>query len=178
MFNFVPGDLEATRKFLAAQPSKNNSFILLNGEYLLTPEDRKFFTCGIHYVSAMACLSKDRNYGFSFGMFSLPENEEFRGLEEVVRGVDVPAGYELVRVDTSKDRPDKSTAIVAHYGPKKPVSIDNVLAFEFHMQSFCNYAAQVLEAAINSRVEWRVPRKDFYFLVGKLSIWNPDSKEK
>jgi len=180
MFTFVPGDLEASRRFLAAQQSKGKEppFYLLKNQDLLDPEDRRFFTCAIHYLMALVGLGEDRTYDFSFNMYSLPNNDELRGIDEVVSGIEIPKGYEAEVMPSKKPRSDGSLAITTTYCPAKPVSIDNALAFQFHMESFCDYAARALEAAVESRVEWRVPDKQFYFLAGQLPRFDPDRKEQ
>ena len=181
MFNFIPGDLEATRRYLAAQQPKGKEpliFFLLKEQDLLTPEDRRFFTCAIQYVVAVVGIDNDRTYDFSFNMYSLPDNDELRGIDEVVRGVETSSAYEANVMPSIKPRSDNSLAISTYYGPKKPVSIDNAVAFQFHMESFCDYAARTLEAAVESRVEWRVPSKQFYFLAGQLPPFVSDGHKK
>jgi len=96
----------------------------------------------------------------------------------VVRGIEIAKGYEAEVLPSKKPRTDGSLAITTTYSPVKLVSIDNALAFQFHMESFCNYAASALEAAVESRVEWRVPDTQFYFLAGQLPRFDPDSKKK
>lgn len=181
MFTFVPGDLEATRRFLAAQQPKGEKpsiFFLLKSQDLLAPEDRRFYTCAIHYMVAAVALNKDRTYEFTFSMYSLPSNDELRGIDEVVRGIEISPAYKAEVTPSIKPRSDNSVAISTFYAPKKPVSIDNAAAFPFHMDSFCDYAARALEAAVESRVEWRVPGTQFYFLAGLLPPFVPNDGKK
>jgi len=181
MFTFVPGDLEATRRFLAAQQPKGEHpsvFCLLKSQDLLSPEDRRFFTCAIQYMVAAVALNKDRTYEFTFNMYSLPNNDELRGIDEVVRGIELSPAYKAEVKPSMKPRSDNSMAISTFYAPKRLVSIDNAAAFPFHMDSFCDYAARALEAAVESRVEWRVPGAQFYFLAGQLPLFEPSGGKK
>jgi hypothetical protein len=178
MFTFVPGDIEATRRYLAALGKKDaGGYLLMKWQEILNAEDRRIFTCDLHEVAALVAIDEKRHYEFSIHIFGLPGTADgLKGLDEVVRAVEVPPAYHTEVNLPRKPRSDGSFAVTAAFHPKKSISIDDALAFEFHTQAFCDYSGRALTELIESRVEWRVPEKQFYFLSGQLPVFDPNSR--
>ncbi len=175
-----PSDIEATRRFLAAQQLKDTMlFYLLKETPLLEPEDRRFFTCGIHEVSAVIALDDNKNYGFSLNMLGAPgEIDEIRDLEKVILAESVSNNYEASAHTALPKKASDRMVVTAVYGPKAKVYVHNELAFQFHLESFCDYSARVLTSAIESRVDWRVPARNYILQCGQLERAEDLSKKK
>ena len=178
--SFSLSDIEASRRFLAARPLKaTESYFLLKEEELLAPEDRQFFTCAIHAVSALIAVNEGREYLFSLNILGLPgDTDGIAGLEKVLKGVEVAKGYE-VNLHSGKPTSERGSYVVtALYGPQAKIIIDNALAFQLHAESFCEYSGRALDEAIGSNYEWRVPAKNFIFQSGQLQPFDPKKDKK
>jgi len=177
---FSPSDIEATRRFLAAQQVKETMlFYLLKETPLLEPEDRRFFTCGIHEVSAVVALDRQKDYGFSLNLIGAPgEPTDIRGLENLILAEGVSPGYEASAHIALPKKASDRLVVTAVYGPKAKVYVHNELAFQFHLESFCDYSARVLTSAIESNFEWSVPARNYILQCGQLQRAEDPAKKK